>query len=215
MVERHLSRFEGSKAIGFSEGQFQAVVQTLDHTAGNLLPGPKPVQQQGPVLARHTSYPLHRLKARAQGPRRPAVQEFPRPEGRAVVPEELEVLLEQAGADGFQIVAQQLRQLDFLLLGQVLGALQQAPAAMRQYRFSPLSFQGPGFLGSHRIHRLVHMPRHVEAVRDVECLSGLARNHLQAGLPQIAADEAQPRLVRQRIPPGAEPIQHPSHFRPG
>src|SRR6516165_10155048 len=100
MVERDFNRFERPEAIGFSEGQFQTVVETLNDTAGNSLFGPKPVQQQRPVLAQHASHFLHRLDARAQGARTPAIQELPRPGGRTIVPEELEVLLEQVGADG-------------------------------------------------------------------------------------------------------------------
>src|SRR6516165_3273193 len=37
MVERDFNRFERPEAIGFSEGQFQTVVETLNDTAGNSL----------------------------------------------------------------------------------------------------------------------------------------------------------------------------------
>src|SRR5215472_13981172 len=103
MVERDFNCFESPEAIGFSEGQFQTVVETLNDAAGKPLFGPKPVQQQGSMLAQHSSDFLHRLEARAQGPRTPAIQELPCLKGRAIVPEELEILLEQVGADGFQV----------------------------------------------------------------------------------------------------------------
>jgi hypothetical protein len=64
---------------------------------------------------------------------------------------------------------------------------------MSQHRFPPLRLQGPSFLGSHFIHRLVHVLHHVKAVQDMKSLTGLARNHLQVRLPQIATDETQPR----------------------
>ena len=69
MVERDFHCFKSAEAIGFSEGQFQTVVETLNDATGNSLFGPKPVQQQGPMLAQHASYFLHRLDPRAQGPR--------------------------------------------------------------------------------------------------------------------------------------------------
>ena len=103
MVERDFNCFESPKAIGFSEGQFQTVVETLNDAAGNSLFGPKPVQQQGSMLAQHASHFLQGLEARAQGPRTPTIQELPCPKGRAIVPEELEVLLEQVGADSFRL----------------------------------------------------------------------------------------------------------------
>src|SRR6516225_1822214 len=200
MVERDFNRFERPEAIGFSEGQFQTVVETLNDTAGNSLFGPKPVQQQRPVLAQHASHFLHRLDARAQGARTPAIQELPRPGGRTIVPEELEVLLEQVGADGLQVIAQQIRQLHFLFLRQVLGTFQQAPTGMGQHRFPPLRPQSPGFLGAHFIHRLVHMLQDMEAVQDMESLSGLARNHLEVGFPQVTTDETQPCRTRPAKP---------------
>jgi len=50
MVERDFNCFESPEAIGFSEGQFQTIVKTLNDAAGDSLFGPKPVQQQRPVL---------------------------------------------------------------------------------------------------------------------------------------------------------------------
>src|SRR6516162_1452441 len=209
MVERDFNCFESPKAIGFSEGQFQTVVETLNDAAGNSLFGPKPVQQQGSMPAQHASHFLHGLEARAQSPCTPSIQELPRPGGRTIVPEELEVLLEQVGADGLEVIAQQLRQLHFLFLGGGRLTIQKTPTGVSQHRFPPLHPQSPGLLGAHFIHRLVHMLQHVETVQDMEGLSGLTRNHLEVRFPQITADETQPR--RTRLPEPVKKAQQSFH----
>src|SRR5215470_11824521 len=161
------------------------------------------------MLAQHASYLLHRFDSRAQGPRTPTIQEFSRPGGRTIVPEKLEVLLEEVGTDGLQIVAQQLRQLHFLFLRQVLGTFQQTPTGMRQHRLPPLRPQSPSFLGPDFVHRLIHMLQHMEAVQDMEGLSGLARDHLEVGFPQITTDETQP--CRTRLPEPVKEAQQSFH----
>ena len=53
---------------------------------------------------------------------------------RVVGPELLEVLLEQVGADGLQVVAEQIAQAELLLGGEILLALEHAPARLLQQR---------------------------------------------------------------------------------
>ena len=46
MVESHFSRFEGSEPAGFSGSQFGFVVEAFNNSAGDLLFGAEPVEQQ-------------------------------------------------------------------------------------------------------------------------------------------------------------------------
>jgi len=39
VIQRDFRDVESAEAVGFSHGQFGLVVETLDHTAGELLPG--------------------------------------------------------------------------------------------------------------------------------------------------------------------------------
>lgn len=49
-----------------------------------------------------------------------------------IAPEALKVLFEQIGPDRFEIDGQKVLELDGLLVRQILGTLQQAPAADRR-----------------------------------------------------------------------------------
>src|ERR1700759_852888 len=54
MVQRGFRDVECAEAVGFSHGQFGLVVETLDHAAGELLPGAEVVQDQGAMRERMT-----------------------------------------------------------------------------------------------------------------------------------------------------------------
>ena len=139
MIESDFCCSEGSKTVRFSERQFQTVVQALGWAAGDLFLGPKPVEQQRFMGAQHAGHFLDRFDAGAQGAVIPPLQEPSRPQNSLAGPEELKIFLEQIGADGPEVVTQQIRQLDFLLGGQMLGSFQQAPSAMGQNGFHPLA----------------------------------------------------------------------------
>lgn len=59
----------------------------------------KPVQQQGAMTPKPLSPLLHRFDALAHRSLTPAVQEMSGPVGGFVVPEKLEILLQQVGTD--------------------------------------------------------------------------------------------------------------------
>jgi hypothetical protein len=84
------------------------------------------------MRAQHPSNLLHRLKARAHGLGTPLVHELHGPGRRDVLPEQPELLLQEVGADGAQIAAQEFLELNLLPVGEVLRALQQAPARVGQ-----------------------------------------------------------------------------------
>src|ERR1022692_4996127 len=97
---------------------------------------------------------LHRLDAAAHGLSAPEVQEQAGPVRRVVSPELLEVLLEQVSADGFQIVAEQIAEAELLLGGEILLALEHAPARLLQQRLGSVAGPPPRFAGTNLIHGL-------------------------------------------------------------
>jgi len=101
---------KGSESVSFSGSRFCLVVESLDDATGDLAFGAEPVQQEVAVPSQHAGHTLHRLNLRVQGGAAPAIQKVPSPIGRAVVPEKLEVFLEQIGTDRFQVVPQQVGQ---------------------------------------------------------------------------------------------------------
>ena len=67
MIESQLKDPLGTKAVGFSHGDFGFVVQALHHAAGNQLLSPEVVEDQFAMLTERTGNLLHRLDARAHG----------------------------------------------------------------------------------------------------------------------------------------------------
>src|SRR5450756_372804 len=114
MIESEFEDAEGAKAIGSSHGDFGLVVQPLDHAAGKLLFGLEIIEQQGAVSAQRACDHLYRFDAAVHGLIAPEVQEHAGPGGRVVFPELLKVLLEQIGADGLQVVAEQIAEAELL-----------------------------------------------------------------------------------------------------
>ena len=192
MIQSNFSSMIGSKSIRFSGSQFCFVVEALNNAAGKLSFSPKPVQQQGSMFPQTAGDFLHRFNLRAHRFRAPFVQKLPRPIGRFIRPEELKLLFQQIAPDRLQIILQQIRQLGLLFLGQVFRAFQQQPATLRQHRFITLLFQLFRLLSTHLVDRLAHVRHDVEAVQNMDRLSGLLGNHLQVRLPHVTADIIQP-----------------------
>ena len=95
-------------------------------------------EQQGAVSAQGVGDFLHGLDAGAHGLIAPEVQEVGGPGGRVIFPELLKIFFEELGADGLEVVAEQLAQPEILLRGKVLFALQNAPARFLQQRLMTL-----------------------------------------------------------------------------
>ncbi len=72
---------------------------------------------------------LHRVELGSYSSSAPVIKEFTGPSRGTVSPELLKIFLEQIGPDGSEIAREQVLQLIHLLVGQVFGSLQQAPAA--------------------------------------------------------------------------------------
>src|SRR5215469_7075979 len=119
----------------------------------------------------------------------PEIQEHASPSGRIVVPELLEVFLEQIGAHGLQIVAEQIAQAELLLRGEIVLAFEHAPAGFLQQRLMALLSHPARFGGADFVQGFVHLGDDVEAVEDVQRLRAFLTDHVQVGLPHIRADE--------------------------
>src|ERR1700730_17393698 len=123
---------ENLTSSSYGEGLETIVVQPLDHTAGKLLSGLEIVEQQGAVSAQRAGDFLHRLNTGSQGLIAPEIQEHAGPGGRGVFPELLKIFFEEIGTDGLEVVAEQIAQTELLLRGEILFALEHAPARLLQ-----------------------------------------------------------------------------------
>ena len=127
MKQREFDALWRSEAIRFSGGQFRLAVESFDDACRDGAQGEEPVEDQRPVPPQALGDFLHRRKAAAQGSSAPRLEELPCPCRAGVVPEPLEFLVEQMGPDAL-IVLQKLGELRGLVVREVLGPLEQAPA---------------------------------------------------------------------------------------
>ena len=134
MIERQFGDSEGSEPVGFSHSDFCFVVQTFDHAAGELFPSAKIVEDEFAVGAQSSGDFLHGLDPRTHHLATPLVEELGGPSGGLVVPELLEVFLEQIGAHALEVVAYQVLQFHFLVGGEVGRPLEKAPSRLSQDR---------------------------------------------------------------------------------
>ena len=115
---------------------------------------------------------LHRLDARPHDQGDPLVQEFPRPGGRVVVPELLELHLEQIGPNRLQVVLQYVTQANPLIAGEILPALEHAPAGLAQDGLVAVGHQFPCFRRAHVVERVIHLGHDVKSIQDIERIAG-------------------------------------------
>src|ERR1700676_264981 len=197
MIEHDFYRIGGSESVGSSDTRLEFVVQTLDGTERDFIARLEPVQDKWLVGADHAGDFLHRLEARSHHLFAPLVHEFFRPRRGDILPEQLELFLEQVGAYGLQVVREQVRESDCLAFAQVLGALQQAPARVSEdhLRAPSAGFQGACFLGPNLIEGFVHLGGNVIAVEDVQRVGRVLGDDVQIGLPHVRADELDERTT--------------------
>src|SRR5208283_1250876 len=119
----------------------------------------------------------------------PLIKELAGPTRRLIVPELLEVLLEQIGPHGLQVVAQQIAQAEPLMLGQVGLALEHAPTGLLQHRLVAVAGQPTSLGGTHLVQRGIHLGDNMEAIEDVDGLAAPLADHLQIRLPHVRADK--------------------------
>ena len=138
MIESEFEGSEGAEAVGFSHGEFGFVVQTFDNAAGKLLLSQEIVEDEFPVLTQGAGDLLHRFDARAHGLAAPFIEEFAGPGGRIVIPELLKGFLKKVGADGLEVVAEEIAKSEALVVFEIPMVLKQQPARLsRDRRLTP------------------------------------------------------------------------------
>lgn len=143
------------------------------------------------MLAEHARHLERRLEPRAAGLPTPAAQEAVGRGGRAAFPELLEILLERVGADSAQVQLEQVGELGLLVLGEVVGALEQQPAAALE-RFLALLLEFAGLGGADLVDHLAELAGDMEAVEHVEGLADALADHVEVGLPHVGAVHLEP-----------------------
>ena len=106
-----------------------------------------------------------------------------------VVPEALEVLLEQAGPHRAQVDPQQLAQATSLVGGHVLATLEQQPPRLGEHRGTTGGAQAAHLLSSHLVDGLVEKLGDVEAVEYVDGRRASRAHDVAERLPHVAGDE--------------------------
>lgn len=154
--------------------------------------GPKPVEDEPPVNPQHLGDLLHRLEPQARGARAPSVQELVSSGGRYVLPEELEVLLEQVDWRRFQVAVQEFLERDLLFLGEILRVLEQASAGPCQLRALSIGLEVFDLRGANLVDGLAYVTHDVKSIQDMRRLSRLLGNDPKVGFPHVVADEPKP-----------------------
>jgi len=131
---------------------------------------------------------FHRLDAGSHGLISAEIQEDAGPGGRVVFPELLKIFFEEIGTDGLEVVAEQMSQTQLLLRGEILFALEHAPARLLQERLVVVLGHLARLRGADLIQRLIDLGDDVEAVVDMQRLGTFLVDHVQVGLPHVRAD---------------------------
>lgn len=95
MIECEFGDAEGAEAVRFPHSDFCFVVESLDYAAGELLASAEVVEDEFAVGAQGSGDFLHRFDPRAHHLAAPMIQEFGCPCSGFVIPELLEVFLEE------------------------------------------------------------------------------------------------------------------------
>lgn len=189
MVQGEFETAEGTKAVGFSHSDFGFVVQALDDAAGKQFLSSKVIENEFAVFAQRTGDLFHGLDAGPHDLAAPMVEELPGPPRGVVIPELLKGFLEKVGANGLQVITEQIAKPEALFGFQILFAFEQQPARLLQQRHESFARHAARFSGADFIESLVHFGDDMEAVEDMKGLRALFADDLQIGLPHIGTDE--------------------------
>ena len=130
---------------------------------------------------------LHQLQPRTHYSTRSLVQERLGPPLAAVLPKPLEFFAKQVRTHRPKVVFQCLGQLQCLLVRKILRALQQAPPRLLQDRFVAVTNQSLRLFRADLVHRIAELLHHVEPIQHMDCLAQPLFDHVQVGLPHVAA----------------------------
>ena len=99
---------------------------------------------------------LHRIDSASHGSHTPVVEELADPGGAGVLPESLEVLLQQMASHGFQIVLKDFLEFCRLFFGLVLETFQEQPPSPLEDRLVAVLSQLLDLGGTHLVQGLAH-----------------------------------------------------------
>jgi hypothetical protein len=189
MKQREFDALWCAEAIRFSGCQFPLAVDSLDSACRDGAQGEEPVDDRRPVPPRTLNDFLHWRKPAAQRLSARRLEELARPCRAGISPEPLELLEEQMGPDALEVVLQEVSELGGLVVGEVLGPLEQASAGTSEGSLVAIPAQLSELLPPHLVDRHVHVPHDVEEVEHLQGLPNLLRDHVEVRLPHIAAHE--------------------------
>src|SRR5580700_2520899 len=167
MIQGDFGVFVASEAIGLSCRDSGLVVESLGGSVGEESTSDEPVEKLALVLTQGTRERLERSETRTHGHGGPACQKAPGVEDRTVVPEVLEVLLEQAGTDRAQVDGEQLAQPSSFFVREVVAALEQQPPRLGEQGGATGGVQAPHLVAAHGVDGLAEQLHDVEAVQNV------------------------------------------------
>src|SRR5258708_7947175 len=168
MKECNFSGFVSAKAVGFSEGHFDLVVQALDDAPGNGLLGTEIVQQNIAVLSQTGGDLLERDQAGASDRLAPGVQKLSGPGRRDITPKVLEGRDQPVSSDRSQTRMFQLPHAPVFAGSPVLSVFEQSPAEFFQARLESGLSQRSRFVFAHLIDGFIELLANVEAIQNVQ-----------------------------------------------
>ncbi len=148
----------------------------------------EPVEDQQPVPPQAVGNFLQQRKPAAQGLISPRLEELARPCRASIFPGPPELLAEQMGPDALEVVLQELGELGGLVVGEVLGPLEQARAATGEGGLVSVPAQLGDLMPPQLVDCHVYVP-HNEAVEHAQGLGNLLHDPVGVRLPHVAAHE--------------------------
>ncbi len=168
VVEGELRVFVGPKPIRFSGRNPRFIVESLGGAMGEGAPCAEPVEQELSMATEGPCELLERRNPGTHGQTCPIVQEPSSPRGRLVLPETLELLLQQVGANATKVDAEQIAKRCALCSSEICTILEKNPPCLRQHGLlSRLPEYGPRATGWHRRHPTEQLRGQKEAVEDL------------------------------------------------
>lgn len=132
---------------------------------------------------------LHGFDARSHYLGAPEIQIFRSPSGRIVLPQLLEIFLEQVSADGLEIASEQILEAVLLVGGEIRLAFEDAPTCFFKEWFIASLRHLARLGGAYIIQCVIELGDDVKPVENIQRLRAFAFDHVQVGLPHVRANE--------------------------
>lgn len=184
---------KASEAIRSSGNHSTFVVETLDHSIGDLAFGLEPVEKQGFMVAKSAGELLHGLDSGTQGLGGPMVEKVFCPGGMTISPEAIKIFLKDVSADGGQIAKKKLVEGFPSFSAHSLKATEKEPSSFSQPRGFSLQAHPSRFHAASLIDGFVELSGDMERIQNVECLGQKLGDGFEEGLPHVGANKTDGR----------------------